>query len=242
MTKGDDISIQIGTTQADPELSITILPDGPMIVSGEVPLRLQSIEANSEGLSVAYGDGKAFPVKKGTALCRCGSSRKKPYCDGSHRTAPVDLTETASFEPLLEGSTEISGPERILTDNEKYCAFARFCDNGQRIWNEVQMEGRDHAHLAEEMAHFCPSGRLIVWDRETRQPIENAVPATLSLIEDPGTGSSGPLVLRGGIRVESASGTSYEVRNRQALCRCGHSSNKPFCDGTHASIRFRDEL
>ena len=115
MTKGDDISIQIGTTQADPELSITILPDGPMIVSGEVPLRLQSIEANSEGLSVAYGDGKAFPVKKGTALCRCGSSRKKPYCDGSHRTAPVDLTETASFEPLLEGSTEISGPERILT-------------------------------------------------------------------------------------------------------------------------------
>jgi CDGSH-type Zn-finger protein len=242
MTKGDDISIQIGTTQADPELSITILPDGPMIVSGEVPLRLQSIEANSEGLSVAYGDGKAFPVKKGTALCRCGSSRKKPYCDGSHRTAPVDLTETASFEPLLEGSTEISGPERILTDNEKYCAFARFCDNGQRIWNEVQMEGRDHAHLAEEMAHFCPSGRLIVWDRETRQPVENAVPATLSLIEDPGTGSSGPLVLRGGIRVESASGTSYEVRNRQALCRCGHSSNKPFCDGTHASIRFRDEL
>jgi CDGSH-type Zn-finger protein len=213
-----------------------------MIVSGEVPLRLQSIEANSEGLSVAYGDGKAFPVKKGTALCRCGSSRKKPYCDGSHRTAPVDLTETASFEPLLEGSTEISGPERILTDNEKYCAFARFCDNGQRIWNEVQMEGRDHAHLAEEMAHFCPSGRLIVWDRETRQPVENAVPATLSLIEDPGTGSSGPLVLRGGIRVESASGTSYEVRNRQALCRCGHSSNKPFCDGTHASIRFRDEL
>ncbi len=242
MTKGDDISIQIGTTQADPELSITILPDGSMIASGEVPLRLQSIEANSEGLSVAYGDGKAFPVKKGTALCRCGSSRKKPYCDGSHRTAPVDLTETASFEPLLEGSTEISGPERILTDNEKYCAFARFCDNGQRIWNEVQMEGRDHAHLAEEMAHFCPSGRLIVWDRETRQPIENAVPATLSLIEDPGTGSSGPLVLRGGIRVESASGTSYEVRNRQALCRCGHSSNKPFCDGTHASIRFRDEL
>ena len=242
MTKGDDISIQIGTTQADPELSITILPDGPMIVSGEVPLRLQSIEANSEGLSVAYGDGKAFPVKKGTALCRCGSSRKKPYCDGSHRTAPVDLTETASFEPLLEGSTEISGPERILTDNEKYCAFARFCDNGQRIWNEVQMEGRDHAHLAEEMAHFCPSGRQIVWDRETRQPVENAVPATLSLIEDPGTGSSGPLVLRGGIRVESASGTSYEVRNRQALCRCGHSSNKPFCDGTHASIRFRDEL
>lgn len=242
MTKPEDITIQIGTIQSDPDLSITILPDGPLIVSGEVPMRLQTIEANSEGLSVAFGDGKAFPVKKGTALCRCGTSRKKPYCDGSHRTASVDLTETASFEPLLAGATEIAGPERILTDNEKYCAFARFCDNGQRIWNEVQMQGHDHAHLAEEMAHFCPSGRLIVWDSETRLPVEHAVPASLSLIEDPGTGSSGPLVLRGGIRVESANGTSYEIRNRQALCRCGQSSNKPFCDGTHASIRFQDGL
>ena len=77
MTKGDDISIQIGTTQADPELSITILPDGPMIVSGEVPLRLQSIEANSEGLSVAYGDGKAFPVKKRAPRCAAAGHRAR---------------------------------------------------------------------------------------------------------------------------------------------------------------------
>ena len=44
------------------------------------------------------------------------------------------------------------------------------------------------------------------------------------------------------IRVESASGESYEIRNRQALCRCGASSNKPFCDGSHASIKFQDGL
>jgi len=39
--------------------------------------------------------------------------------------------------------------------------------------------------------------------------------------------------LRGAIPVRSADGEHYEVRNRQTLCRCGGSSNKPFCDGTH---------
>ena len=35
-----------------------------------------------------------------------------------------------------------------------------------------------------------------------------------------------------------ADGTTYEVRNRVTLCRCGASQNKPFCDATHASIGF----
>ena len=61
-------------------------------------------------------------------------------------------------------------------------------------------------------------------------------------IEDPALGVSGPLLVRGGIRVQSASGESYEIRNRQTLCRCGASSNKPFCDGSHASMKFHDGL
>ncbi|MFE2733740.1 CDGSH iron-sulfur domain-containing protein [Streptomyces sp. NPDC059349] len=46
--------------------------------------------------------------------------------------------------------------------------------------------------------------------------------------------------MRGGIPVTAADGTPYEVRNRVTLCRCGASRNKPFCDGTHASIGFKD--
>ena len=49
------------------------------------------------------------------------------------------------------------------------------------------------------------------------------------------------LWLRGGIPGAAADGFEYEVRNRVTLCRCGQSQNKPFCDGTHAAIKFRDE-
>jgi CDGSH-type Zn-finger protein len=55
-------------------------------------------------------------------------------------------------------------------------------------------------------------------------------------------GLSGPLWVRGGIPVESGhDGRVYESRSRVTLCRCGRSQNKPFCDGTHAAIGFRDD-
>ena len=54
-------------------------------------------------------------------------------------------------------------------------------------------------------------------------------------------GVSGPIWVRGGIPVVAADGHAYEIRNRVTLCRCGASSNKPFCDGSHASIKFSDQ-
>ena len=63
---------------------------------------------------------------------------------------------------------------------------------------------------------------------------------SISLVEDPQNKVSGPIALRGGILVESSDGTTYEVRNRQTLCRCGKSQNKPFCDGSHIDEGFND--
>jgi CDGSH-type Zn-finger protein len=48
--------------------------------------------------------------------------------------------------------------------------------------------------------------------------------------------------VRGAIPIESASGKQYERRNRVTLCRCGASENKPFCDGSHLSVKFNDQL
>ncbi len=244
MSGTDQPKVQVGTTPSDPSIYIEVQKNGPYIVHGAPPMNVQSITPNETRHSWSYTQGKAFEVKDGTRLCRCGHSQNKPYCDGSHLRAGVDLSETAPFEPMLSqrATTEMDGPQYSLTDNENYCAFGRFCDNGDRFWNEVMEGGEAHNKLAIYMAHQCPAGRLLVWDRDKREPIESAMDVELALIEDPALGVSGPLQLRGGIRVQSASGESYEVRNRQTLCRCGQSSNKPFCDGTHASMKFRDGL
>lgn len=83
---------------------------------------------------------------------------------------------------------------------------------------------------------------MVVWDKKTKKVFEPSFDPSIGIIEDPGIKVSGPIWVKGGIRVESADGSSYEIRNRVTLCRCGQSSNKPFCDGTHASMHFRDNL
>jgi hypothetical protein len=82
---------------------------------------------------------------------------------------------------------------------------------------------------------------LVTWDLTSREAIEPEFPPSIALVEDPHQGVSGPLWVRGGIEVIAADGTPYELRNRVTLCRCGQSNNKPFCDGTHASVGFSDK-
>jgi CDGSH-type Zn-finger protein len=64
----------------------------------------------------------------------------------------------------------------------------------------------------------------------------------ISLIEDSIIKISGPIWVKGGIRIESSDGTNYEIRNRVTLCRCGKSKNKPFCDSSHVFSNFNDHL
>lgn len=89
---------------------------------------------------------------------------------------------------------------------------------------------------------MCPGGRLSAWENRTGEPYEPDYAPSLGLIEDPGLGVSGGLWVRGGIPVQTQEGMAYEIRNRVVLCRCGASKNKPFCDGSHAAVKFRDGL
>ena len=196
------------------------------------------ILADSDGISIKYGDGKTFEIKTDpAALCRCGHSKNTPFCDGSHVNG-FDGTETADKTPIMEqkSAQAIEGPELTLLDNQNYCAFARFCDRGGRIWNLV-MSG-ENPELAIDEANLCPAGRLLMFTKDG-QSLESKDQKEIDLIEDDGLKISGPLWIRGGIKVIGADGTTYEVRNKQTLCRCGVSSNKPFCNGAHASIRWK---
>ncbi|MDD1721750.1 MAG: CDGSH iron-sulfur domain-containing protein, partial [Euryarchaeota archaeon] len=88
----------------------------------------------------------------------------------------------------------------------------------------------------EEVAN-CNSGRLVALDKKTGKPIEPEFDPSIAVVEEPLRGYSGPLWVRGCIPIAAANGTTYEIRNRVTLCRCGRSSNKPFCDGSHRETK-----
>ena len=222
---------------------IVVSEDGPYEVMGNVPLSKVTIVTDAEGGSEKWEQGKVYSPQESYSLCRCGQSRTKPFCDASHLKNHFDGTEAASREPYMDQAETMQGPEFALTDVQGLCAFARFCDPNGQVWAQVKHTGNPKVReqFLRQVGN-CPSGRLVAWDKKTQKPIEPELPVSIVLIEDPTQGCSGPIWVRGGIEIESeAGGFKYEVRNRVTLCRCGQSQNKPFCDGTHASVKFRDE-
>ena len=108
--------------------------------------------------------------------------------------------------------------------------------------NNKVREAMHSAFLYHAIAAGMDMGIVNAGMLEVYEEIEPELPQSIGVVEDPALGCSGPLWVRGGITVESENGIPYESRNRVTLCRCGASSNMPFCNGSHASIRFRDGL
>ena len=129
-------------------------PAGPLCLTGRI-----KVEVGGE--TVADTDD--------VALCRCGHSRDKPYCDGSHRRVGFD-------DPgVIQGGRLVPG------------------------------EGGEGAAADEPVTIVCAT--------------------------------DGPLLVRGPLRVVASDGGTSEG-TKGALCRCGVSSTKPFCDGSHRDAGF----
>ena len=219
------------------EKSIRITEHGPYLVSSDVPLKTAFIEVGPTGASDkwVFGEEKHEPQQAGEtyALCRCGKSSTKPFCNGSHLHTAFHAEERAPREAYELGAILYDGETMDLLDNESLCAYVRFCDRGPGVWKAAE-ESSDEANrrMAIEMCDDCASGRLTVVDREGNS-LETPAPQEICLVEDTDAGRRGPLWVRGGIPIIGADGYEYERRNRVTLCRCGHSENKPYCDGSH---------
>ncbi len=233
---------------AKKESKIVVSKNGPYLVSGASALSLdkQIIEIGSDGNPSRWKQGEKYPAQtaESCALCRCGGSRGKPFCDGAHAKNGFDGTETASRKPFAEQAETIDGPGLVLDDAQDLCAITRFCHRKESVWKATENSGDPASkENAVRNACDCGSGRLVARDKKTGKPIETKfAPPSLSLIEDPQNGVSGPLWVKGGVRIESGDGSGfvYEKRNRVTLCRCGRSGNKPFCDGSHIDAGFND--
>lgn len=220
-------------------MRIKITENGPYIVSGGIPLREMII--TPEGHHYIFREKRRLPQVEEYALCRCGKSRDAPFCDGSHEHTLFDGSETASRKPYRERITDTtSGASMVLLDDDR-CAFARFChtDRGD-VWN-LTIDDSDHRNreAAIDAAKSCPAGRLVMADNEGN-PLEEVFEPEIIVIQDPEINCGAGIYVKGPITIESADGTEYEVRNRVALCRCGMSENKPFCDANHVSGKFND--
>lgn len=227
--------------ERETKAKIMITKDGPYLVSGRLPIDNQIIGIGEENEPDRWIYSKKLPSSETCALCRCGESENKPFCDGTHSKIKFNGTETASKKTHDKQAQVIDGPTLKLKDAPELCAAARFCHRTGGVWELTRHSDNKQARkLAITEACQCPSGRLVQYDRSTGKEFEKELNKSISLVEDPQNKVSGPIWLKGYIPVESSEGTIYEVRNRQTLCRCGKSHNKPFCDSSHIDAGFND--
>jgi len=219
--------------------NIKIVKNGSYIVTGEVPLSEKIIV--SKGKINEYMGGCKLPQADEYALCRCGQSKNAPFCDGSHEKVGFDGVEKASRDKFEDRAELLEGPELDLLDDHR-CAYARFCheEDGQ-VWGLTESSDiPKYREQAIKAASECPAGRLVAYDK-TGKAIEPKYEPSIEILQDPEQQASGPIFVKGNIPIEASDGYTYEIRNRVALCRCGKSRNKPFCDATHISIKFSDK-
>ena len=223
------------TTHRPPELlpRIRIAQHGPYLASGGLALTTRT-PVLEHGEPVDWNEGKTQTPRATYVLCRCGQSGNKPFCDGTHNKIGFDGACTAERAPGVTRRKIYPGHGMTMTDDESLCAGYAFCDSHGGVWREIAKSADPElkARLLRQIAN-CPSGRLQYALEHSSVPVETHDDPAIAMIPD------GPLWVLGNVPVETTDGFTYEVRNRQLLCRCGASQNKPFCDGSHRRVDFK---
>lgn len=219
---------------ASPSQTITASANGPLVVSGGVPLYRRRSVQSEHGEPLAWETTEQVDTRERYALCRCGESGNKPFCDGAHARAGFS-TDDRSSGTYDERSNVLGGTGITVRDDRSICVHAGFCGTRvANVWGQVPETGESTVRIQViSMVEKCPSGAL-TFRFEGDDDVEPLLPAAVAVLDD------GPLWVTGGLPVALADGTTLEARNRVTLCRCGASANKPLCDGSHKNVGFHD--
>jgi uncharacterized Fe-S cluster protein YjdI/CDGSH-type Zn-finger protein len=131
---------------------------------------------------------------------------------------------------------EYATDEIVVEWEPRLCFHSQNCvrslpqvfDESRRPWVKVDAASADEVEAAVAR---CPSGALRT--RRVRVPPRRHEGPT-----EVRASANGPLLVTGGVRILDSDGAVLFEGERAALCRCGGSSNKPFCDGTHRTNSF----
>lgn len=123
------------------------------------------------------------------------------------------------------------------------CIHSKICWTGlaevfnprERPW--IKMDAATTASIIEQVEK-CPSGALSYFRNEEKVENKNPVVDVDTIVE---VAANGPLLVYGNITIKNKNGEEIKKNKVTALCRCGASANKPYCDGTHVKIGFKDE-
>src|SRR5688572_15741928 len=197
---------------------ITCKPDGPYLLEG--------------GAGVRRSSGQTWPAAESVALCRCGGSTRKPFCDGTHRRN--GFTDANLADGTKNKRQAYPGKRITILDNRAICAHAGICTDklasvfryGEEPW--IVPDGAAADEIMETIRQ-CPSGALSYAEA---RPLERAPMITVT--------ADGPYAVTGGIELVGVPFGDGASREHYTLCRCGASKNKPFCDGSHWDAGFKD--
>jgi CDGSH-type Zn-finger protein/uncharacterized Fe-S cluster protein YjdI len=171
---------------------------------------------------------QAHPDRVAKVVMRCptGALQFERRDDGAAEPVPQENVIAVGVNgPLyVRGAIQIKGPlgETLFEDTRVAlcrCGESRnkpFCDNSHK-----QVSFRDEGNLGDYSPpnDFTSDGRRL------------SITSTVN----------GPLLLRGEVEIRSADGETVYRSSKSTLCRCGYSNNKPFCDGSHAEMDWRDD-
>ncbi len=138
------------------ELRVVVSKDGPYMVTGGPPLSRQTIVTDAEGGSERWQEGETFKVRDSYALCRCGHSNTKPFCDGTHETIGFDGTETAGREPYRRASEASRGAGAVAFGCGRPVRVRPFL---RSPWQRVE-RGRAHRRAGDAGAISRPGASL----------------------------------------------------------------------------------